>query len=65
MEKIEYFRIYNRWGQLVYETTINGAGWDGNIKGRPQGTEVFVWLVKARDYKGQVFFAKGTVTLIR
>ncbi len=65
MEKIEYFRIFNRWGQLVYQTTINGQGWDGRINGKPQGTEVFVWLVKARDYLGNVFFAKGTVTLIR
>jgi gliding motility-associated-like protein len=65
MEKINYFRIYNRWGQLVFSTTINGHGWDGKINGKVQGTEVFVWLVKAVDYKGEVFFAKGTVTLIR
>lgn len=65
MEKIEYFRVYNRWGQLVFSTTINGHGWDGKINGKLQGTEVFVWLVKALDYKGNTFFAKGTLTLIR
>ncbi len=65
IQKIEYFRIYNRWGQLVFSTTINGHGWDGRIKGRDQGTNVFVWIVKAVDYAGNDFFAKGTVTLIR
>ncbi|MBL7750320.1 MAG: gliding motility-associated C-terminal domain-containing protein [Chitinophagaceae bacterium] len=65
IEKIEYFRIYNRWGQLVFTTTINGEGWDGKINGRDQGTNTFVWLVKAIDYLGKPVFQKGTVTLIK
>jgi gliding motility-associated-like protein len=63
--RIKYFRVYNRWGQLVFSTTVNGAGWDGKINGKEQGTDVFVWLVSAVDYTGKDFFAKGTVTLIR
>ncbi|RYY98896.1 MAG: T9SS type B sorting domain-containing protein, partial [Chitinophagaceae bacterium] len=65
MRKIEWFRIFNRWGQLVFETQVNGQGWDGTIKGRDQGSNVFVWVVKAVDFKGKEYFAKGTVTLIR
>lgn len=65
ISKIEYFRIYNRWGHLVFSTTTNGAGWDGKINGKDQGTNVFVWLVKAVDFTGKEFFDKGTVTLIR
>jgi gliding motility-associated-like protein len=65
MKKIEWFRIFNRWGQLVFETDVNGAGWDGRIKGHDQGTNVFVWLVKAVDFTGKPYFGKGTVTLIR
>ncbi|GAB4092647.1 PKD domain-containing protein [Flaviaesturariibacter terrae] len=65
MRSIEYFRIYNRWGELVFETTVNGAGWDGRINGKDQGTNVFVWVVKAVDFTGKPYFAKGTVTLIR
>lgn len=65
IERIEYFHVFNRWGQMVFSTTTNGQGWDGKINGKVQGTEVFVWVVKATDYKGAVFFAKGTVTLIR
>lgn len=63
--KIEYFRIYNRWGQLVFQTTINGKGWDGRISSTEQGTATFVWIVKAVDFTGKVVFAKGNVTLIR
>jgi len=65
IRRIEFFRIFNRWGQLVYETTENGAGWDGRINGKDQGTEVFVWVVQAVDYQGNKYFRKGTVTLIR
>jgi gliding motility-associated-like protein len=63
--KILYFRVFNRWGQLVFSTTQNNHGWDGKINGKEQGTGVFVWVVKAVDYTGKDFFAKGTVTLIR
>ncbi|MET0392028.1 MAG: PKD domain-containing protein [Chitinophagaceae bacterium] len=65
IQKINYFRIFNRWGQLVFSTTRNGHGWDGKIKGEPQGTNVFVWMVSAIDYLGKPIFLKGTVTLIR
>jgi gliding motility-associated-like protein len=65
MGKIEYFRIYNRWGQLVFQTTVNGRGWDGRINGKEQKTDNYVWEVKATDFRGNPYFGKGTVTLIR
>ncbi len=65
MKEIKYFRIYNRWGQMVFHTTTNGQGWDGRINGSQQATNVFVWMVSATDYLGNPYFRKGTVTLIR
>jgi gliding motility-associated-like protein len=65
IKKLNYFRIFNRWGQLVYETQQEGQGWDGRINGQLQGTHVFVWTVSAVDYLDQPYFAKGTLTLIR
>jgi gliding motility-associated-like protein len=65
IERIEYFRVYNRWGQLVFSTTVNGQGWNGEIGGKPQTTNTYVWLVKGVDYTGKPVFQKGTATLIR
>ncbi len=65
IQRINYFRIFNRWGQLVFSTTIDGQGWDGTIGGKLQGTNTYVWMVGATDYLGNPFFKKGTVTLIR
>ena len=65
IKNIDYFNIYNRWGQLLFSTRINGHGWDGKIKGLLQGTGTFVWTVKATDYTGAAYFQKGVSTLIR
>ena len=65
MKKINYFRIYNRWGQMVFSTSTNGHGWDGRIGGKMQSTNTFVWLVSAVDYQDKPYFMKGTVTLIK
>jgi gliding motility-associated-like protein len=65
IQRINYFSIYNRWGQLVFTTTINGHGWDGRINGAQQNAGVFVWMVNAIDYTNRPIFLKGTVALIR
>ncbi|MBI3138786.1 MAG: gliding motility-associated C-terminal domain-containing protein [Sphingobacteriales bacterium] len=65
MQQIEYFNVYNRWGQLVFSTQRNGQGWDGKINGRLQPTATYIWTVKAVDYRGNPYFGKGISTLIR
>jgi gliding motility-associated-like protein len=65
IRKLNYFSIYNRWGEMVFTTTQNKKGWDGTLGGREQSTAVFVWMVSAEDYTGAPVFLKGTVTLIR
>jgi len=65
IQRMDYFRVYNRWGQLVFSTAVNGHGWDGQIGGKPQTTNTYVWMVKAVDYLGKPVFQKGTSTLIR
>lgn len=65
MMRIDYFHIYNRWGQLVFSTGTNGQGWDGRIGGQLQGTGTFTWAVKAVDIDGKPYFEKGVFSLIR
>lgn len=63
---MRFFRVYNRWGQLVYDKPVShGSGWDGTFNGKPAASDTYVWLVQGIDYKGKTVFKKGTVTLIR
>ena len=65
IKKINYFRVYNRWGQMVFSTSTNGHGWDGKISGREQASATFVWIAAAVDYLDKPIYQKGVVTLIR
>jgi hypothetical protein len=65
ISKLSYFQVYNRWGQLVFQTSQPGAGWDGRIAGKMQDPGTFVWVVKAEDFLGQWIVKKGTAILIR
>jgi len=60
-----YFAVYNRWGELVFETTDKTKGWDGLYKGRPADVGVFGWYLKVKCPNGEENFKKGNVTLIR
>ncbi len=65
ISSLDYFRVYNRYGKLVYETSEIGKGWDGVYKGMKQNTGNFVWWVRGTDRKGQVKLLRGNVMLIR
>lgn len=65
MQQIQYFNVYNRWGQLVFSTSMNKHGWDGTISGKAQNSGIYVWAVKAIDYTGKAYVQKGTAVLVR
>ncbi len=65
ISSIQYFRIYNRWGQLVFNTSRMGDGWDGTVAGKPQSMDSYVWMVQGTTYTGAIISRKGTMTLIR
>jgi gliding motility-associated-like protein len=65
MQSLTYFRVYNRWGQLLFQTSQIGRGWDGTVSGTPQQSGTFVYMAEAVDYLGNTVFRKGTVVLIR
>lgn len=60
------FRVYNRWGQLVFQSRNWRDKWDGTIKGQAQPAGVYVWMLRYihSETKKEVF-EKGTVMLIR
>ena len=65
ISQFEYFRVYNRWGQLVFETKEAGRGWDGTIGGKPQDSGTYAWMVSGRDFTGKLVQKKGTSVLVR
>lgn len=65
ISKVEYFMIYNRYGQLIFRTNDYSKGWDGRINGKDQDTGNYVWMAAAVDFLGNKIFKKGTVLLIR
>jgi gliding motility-associated-like protein len=59
------FRIYNRYGQVIFETNDWTKKWDGTIKGADQPFGNYVWTLRYIDEKGKKIFLKGTTALIR
>ncbi|RYY43557.1 MAG: T9SS type B sorting domain-containing protein, partial [Chitinophagaceae bacterium] len=60
------FRVYNRFGQLVYASRVPTAGWDGRIKGQEADAGTYVWQLSFKDpTTGKDVFEKGTSILIR
>lgn len=62
------FRIFNRWGNLVYETSDPQSGWDGLCKGSPCQGGVYVWVVSYEGIRKHLPIQQrrsGTVTLLR
>ena len=65
IEVTEAFRIFNRYGQVVFETSQLMNGWDGTYKGIPQAVGNFVWILKGRGRNGKLIEMKGNVMLVR
>jgi gliding motility-associated-like protein len=59
------FRIYNRWGEIIFHTNKPGECWNGSYKGLPQDPAVFVYFIKAKTTCENYIFRKGTFVLIR
>lgn len=57
--------IFNRWGQVVFESGTQEDCWDGTFKGKPQNAGVFVYKLRARLTNGEDFLESGNVTLVR
>jgi gliding motility-associated-like protein len=67
---VKSFRIYNRWGQLLFERggfALNDEsyGWDGTYQGQPPHPDVYVYIIEATCETGEPLFLKGDVTIIR
>jgi gliding motility-associated-like protein len=66
IKRVIEFKIYNRWGQLVFETTDLNTGWDGYFNGELQNTETYVYHASVETWiTGKTLSKKGTIDLLR
>jgi gliding motility-associated-like protein len=65
IKELRYFRIFNRWGQLVFETKMFGYGWDGMFKGMKQPADVYVWTAEGITVDGSNIKRTGNVLLLK
>ena len=63
--KINYFRVYNRWGQVVFYTVYFGEGWDGTMHGKPCDIGTYFWQLSTINRFGVEEKIHGDATLIR
>lgn len=64
-EKLIDFKVFNRWGTILFRTTDSRQGWDGTNKGQQQPVGVYGYVIRIGYSDGYVETYKGTVTLIR
>jgi gliding motility-associated-like protein len=65
IKEIRYFRIFNRWGQMVFESNTIGQGWDGIYKGKPQVMDTYTWTAEAVGISGKIIKRAGNSVLLR
>jgi gliding motility-associated-like protein len=59
------FRIFDRWGEMVFESTDRTIGWDGTFRGKQLDPDVYDYYLKAVCVDGAESIIKGNITLMR
>lgn len=65
LKSVDAFRIYNRWGQMLFATSEIGMGWNGKFGGSEQAPGTYVYYAEGTDFRGKKIFRKGYIVLIR
>ncbi|MGC8750616.1 T9SS type B sorting domain-containing protein [Hydrotalea sp.] len=63
--RLNFFRVYDRKGRLLFQTSNVGEGWDGTVNGSLQPLDTYVWVAEAMNDKGQRIYREGSTTLLR
>lgn len=58
-------QIFNRWGQLVFETSDINVGWDGHFNGTMAPEGMYTWVAKGRFLSGKEYTKSGYVLLLK
>jgi gliding motility-associated-like protein len=63
IKEIRRFSIFNRWGQLIFETKTDRDGWDGTLQGSPVSSQAVVWMFEGIGVDNKMYMRKGTSIL--
>jgi gliding motility-associated-like protein len=64
-KEIHYFKIFNRWGQLLFAMNGDQPGWDGNFNGVAQPSQAVVWVIEGVGVDNTIYKRSGTTVLVR
>jgi gliding motility-associated-like protein len=65
VKEFSYWRIYNRWGQLVFQTNDISAGWDGRFQGNEPIGGVYTFQLLGTTERGKIIHQEGSILLLR
>jgi len=65
IQSINFFRVFDRWGKMVFETTDINTGWDGTHLGIPLDPGVFVYEVQGVCLNNEIFVKSGNVSIVK
>ena len=58
------FKLFDRWGELVFETQDQSVGWNGYFKGKKVDPAVFVYYMRVVCEGGEIYFEEGNITVL-
>ncbi|MEO6489229.1 MAG: T9SS type B sorting domain-containing protein [Ferruginibacter sp.] len=64
-QKVKYFRVYNRWGKLLFEANNDFPGWNGKVNNVLQEAQSVIWTIQAEDLDGSIHTEKGSSFLMK
>ncbi|MES2330806.1 MAG: PKD-like domain-containing protein [Bacteroidota bacterium] len=65
IKTFKYFRIFNRYNQLMFETTNPDRGWNGSMNGTPQPMSIYIWIAVGTANDGSLVEKRGQTLLLR
>ncbi len=64
-DHVNSFRVYDRWGKLLFQMKSDRPGWDGRFNGNPVDQQTVVWMIEAVDVDGVLHKKQGTTVVLR
>jgi gliding motility-associated-like protein len=65
IKEVVYFRIFNRWGEMVFESTNIDHGWDGYYKGVLQNNDTYTYTARVKTFRNEYLDGRGHINLMR